>query len=523
MNQQKSENTLTPEVIINTVLRVSLKYRWLIIIPLFLAILTGSYFSIKLPKKYEASTTIMVQEQRVPSSYVQSVVTTDITSRLRSITQQVKSRTNVERIIEEFQLLSGPEYNDMFLEDKIENVRSRIDVNTIRSTMFTISFQGGSPEKVKNITNVLADYFIDENLKIREAQATGTSDFLDDELQSMREKLEKSEQEYREYRQRYYGELPEQLEGNLSNRDNLNEQLFEKQIMLRENKNLVADLENKIAEAKANNRMLLTAEQAAQNTAGDIAQLQSQLEVLRTRYTDNHPSVVRLKKMIQKRIESENTVSDELETAAALSINLSPQERQVDELKSEIQAMELEIVELKKKVDLHQQRIDNTPKREEELFTIKRDYENLQDIYNSLSSRRLEAQLSVNMEKKQKGEQFQIIDTARLPEKPISPNMKAIFLASIVMGLGIGGGIAFFLEYTNNSFKSIEEVESTIGLPVLATVPAILEAKDKTLKRLNNVFSIASFAICLLLMFGFAAISFKGVDGTIEIIKTLTN
>ena len=164
----------------------------------------GMFLSIKLPKIYEASTLILVMPQRVPSNFVQSIVTTDIDSRINTISQQILSRSNLKKVMEEFDLFSDPKYSDMFLEDKYADLRERINVEVNRADRrkeadaFSISFKGPEPKTVMAVTNRLAGSFIDENLKVREAQAMGTSDFLAAELITKRKRLEEVEQKLRE-------------------------------------------------------------------------------------------------------------------------------------------------------------------------------------------------------------------------------------------------------------------------------------------------------------------------------------
>ena len=82
-----------------------------------------------------------------------------------------------------------------------------------------------------------------------------------------------------------------------------------------------------------------------------------------------------------------------------------------------------------------------------------RDYQNIQNSYSSLLNRKLEAEIAVNMEKKQKGEQFRIIDPARVPQKPISPDLKKLFMIIMAAGLGLGAGLIFLLDLFNSSFN----------------------------------------------------------------------
>ena len=190
-------------------LALVLKYRWLLIIPFCIAMVAGMFQAIKLPKIYEAKTLILVMPQRVPSNFVQSIVTTDLESRISTISEQILSRSNLEKIIEKYDLFSDPKYSGMFLEDKVNALRKSIEVkvnkNRRGSNAFSISFRGSQPKTVMDVTNRLAGSFIDENLRVREAQAVGTSDFLADELKTKRQRLEDVEKKLREYRRQYMG------------------------------------------------------------------------------------------------------------------------------------------------------------------------------------------------------------------------------------------------------------------------------------------------------------------------------
>lgn len=530
------DNIFRPEEIVKIIIR----RRWFIIIPFCLALIIGMYFAFTMPKIFQANTLILVEPQRVPTSYVQSVVTMDISSRLRTISEQVMSRTNIERIIETYKMFAGPEYQKMFLEDKIESVRKRISVDVRRSSTFSISFKGKDPEKVKNVANALATYFIDENLKVREAQAVGTSVFLDDELKTMRTRLEESERKLMAYRQKYMGELPDQLDANLNVLTRYSEQLIENQKALREAKGMLAALEKQVSEAQ--NAQTATPgfdpssfldfdDDDAEGDA-EVGRLKEKLATLKTRYTDRHPDVLRLAGMIKKLEDEMIAATKAAEEAAgpepeSTELELPPvdymalQRSQLEDSRRQIKVMELEILELEKKIDIYQKRVENTPKREEELLSIKRDYDNIKGIYESLLNRRLEAEISVNMEKKQKGEQFRIIDPARFPEKPISPNLQRLLLMTIAMGLGLGGGIVVLLEYLDTSYRNKEDIESALGIPLLAAVPSILQPKDKRRQRLAFVFSIVSICSSLTLLAAFAVITLKGPEKVVAFVRSI--
>ena len=161
--------------------------------------------------------------------------------------------------------------------------------------------------------------------------------------------------------------------------------------------------------------------------------------------------------------------------------------------------------------------MERTPKREQELLTLNRDYQNIRESYNSLLNRKLEAEISVNMEKKQKGEQFRIIDRAVLPIKPVSPNVKRLFLMSALAGLGLGAGLIFLLDFLNTSIKQPKDYESILGLNVLATIPKMDTHKDIMLRRVNWGLTAVSLAIATALTAAFGLMIFKGVDPVIKI------
>jgi len=479
------------------IIEIILRRRWYIIIPFCLSMMIGIYYALILPKVYSARTLILLQPQRVPANYVQSIVPVDLDSRINTLSQQILSRTNLEKIINEFKLYSGPNSGNMFMEDKIGSMRKRIIVDVTRSrrntNAFSISFKGRDPEQITRVTNALANYFIGENLKTREAHAIGTSDFLEDELSTMRKRLEEVEQALKNYREGYMGGLPEQLDSNLRILDRLQEQLVERRQNLSDAKDRLVAMESTISQGQN----LQPAGQTGTGIILNLDQLNAQLKQLKTRYTDQHPDIIRLKKKIA-----------DLEKEPKSLV----QNRQFEDTKREIKILTTEISNILRQIKIYEIRVEETPKREQELLSLRRDYDNINQNYNSLLERKLEAELAVNLEKKQQGEQFRIIDPARLPEKPSGTDMKKIFLLFIAAGLGIGGGLIFLLEYLDTSFRKPNDIESYLDLSVLATVPVVLHPRDVRMKRLNQVLSIFSVIIAFVLMAGFYLVSLGGYD-----------
>ena len=522
---------MDPKYIIDLVI----KRRWIVMIPFALAMVAGIYLSITLPKIFEASTLILIQPQRVPQNYVQSIVESDPSERISTLSQQVLSRTNLENIITEFKLFTDPDSSSMYMEDKVNNLRKRISVNVSsdrrRGTdSFSLTFQGKSPQTVMKVTNALASYFIDENLRVREAQAVGTSDFLDAELQSMKHRLEEVEAQLKRYRESYMGELPEQLDSNLRILDRLQEHLGESQQNLSEAKIRLVTLQNEAATSRDQSTTVIIGQDSQQET-NDVDQMRAQLESLLSRYTARHPDVVRLKariaemeKQAQADAQSEPGDVPTIDSERRQPVSLSPEYRtQYAEITQEMRRLQADVEDTKRQISTYQKRVENTPKREQELLSLRRDYQNIQTTYDSLLARKLEAEIAVNMERKQKGEQFRILDPAKMPQKPVKPDMQKLFIMVVGAGLAIGGGIIFLLEYMDSSFKRPEDIEEDLDLPVLCSVPQIISRKSRILRRFEYA-SCAVFGFMSFILFaGFAALTQKGVEPTIELLRKIVN
>jgi uncharacterized protein involved in exopolysaccharide biosynthesis len=214
INPEKSFN-------IHDYIEVFLRRIWYIVIP-FVMISTGAvFYALCSPKVYRASTLILVTPQKVPEAFVRPTVTTRIEDRLQSIGQEIMSRTRLEQVISEFKLYSeGAKSKSK--EEIVELMRKNIQVEIKgKEGYFTISYIGGDPRVVTMVTNKLASLFIEENLKLREQQAQGTSEFLSVELNAARTKVEEQEKAISQFKKQFMPELPEQREANLRVLDQL--------------------------------------------------------------------------------------------------------------------------------------------------------------------------------------------------------------------------------------------------------------------------------------------------------------
>ena len=435
---------------------------------------SGSAWAIRAPKIYEAKTLILVEPQAVPGDVVKPIVSKDMSSRIATIKQQITSRSNLEKIIGQFQLFETPEQQKLFMEDKLESLRKRIMVNVTQTRgsgeAFSIAFQASDAEQTMKVANALSAHFIEANLQTREEQAEGTSQFIDAELETMRGKMEQVEGELREFRKLHMGELPDQMPANLGHSaDAFRRQMEERKDRLRDERSRLMIVDNEIeqlrVELQREQRFAGASAEAANRTGKPVSTLQQRYEELsnlRSTYTENHPDVIRLKKKIEemeKALQSKvpsaaEETGDSIADQRAEAIQSKPLQekmRQRMAIQADIGKVQQDVVRIEQEIRQYQKRIERTPQREGELIALKRDYDNIQNTYKSLLNRKLEADIAVNMEKKKKGEQFRILDYAKMPEKPLSPDPRKIFAISLAAGLGVGFGILFLFDMLNAS------------------------------------------------------------------------
>jgi polysaccharide chain length determinant protein (PEP-CTERM system associated) len=363
---------------------------------------------------------------------------------------------------------------------------------------FSISFEGQDPKTVMMVTNKLASLFIEENLKVRESQAEGTSEFLSKELQSVDERLKHKESEIRNFREHSMGQLPQQLDANLRILEQLQQQIKSTNESLRgaEDRSIVIQNQIELLKKREPQVVRLGAQGDVSIDRGEdplivqLKNLKRDLAVAQSKYKENHPDVIDLKKKIaniEPRIVEmmRNTQGQGISEQNLAAPSLDPEsERLLAQYGEQYHAAVLETrrlreeeKRLKEQVAFYQRRIEETPRREQELSLLTRDYDLLKTNYQSLMDKKIQSQMAQNLEHKQQGEQFKVLDPARVPENPVKPDRNKILLMGAVIGLALGLGLTWLRETMDQSFHTVSDVESYLELPVLATIPNLSEKR----------------------------------------------
>ena len=333
----------------------------------------------------------------------------------------------------------------------------------------------------------------------------GTKSFITAEAERLRKELEEQETTVNQFKAAHRFELPDQLDTNLRTSEQLRRELeasTQRLSSLQERKGI---LQKQLVESDILGFDLLGVSGGAPLADGGTLNprleiKKRELESLLQSYSNKHPDVVRLRKEIQmlEAEKKEPPATTGSSSSKTPSVNPLKQilQTQISDIDAEIQTLRSQHERLRSQIGTVQARVDNTSLNGIELTKVSRGYEITLHKYQDLLAKSLESELSENMEKKQKGEQFQILDPANFPLKPLRPNRPMIILIGLVAGLAGGVGLAFIWDNLDTSFKRGDELASYVNIPLLATIPALV-TRGTVLdeRRSQGMLVIASIAI----------------------------
>lgn len=477
----------------------------------------------RLPSVYHAEAVILVESQKIPENFVMATVQTALESRLDGLKQQVLGKDKMWSLIEELDLYPK-ERRSRTREEVLAMMQRDISIklernwSATRPGAFRISFETENLHAAAEVANRVGNFFINENLRERAQEASGTSEFLSHQLEDAKKKLLEQEVRLREFKDAYNGELPEQEAGLLATMGQGKAELLgiqesvaraeQNKLMLQSSLATTEDSVTAIERSiRRRHERAASAGGAAFPTAEPLSELdrkRAELAAMQLRYTDRHPAVRRLKAEIAQ-IEKEDGSKPAVhvgenassKAAAATDANadldadpltdpsrenmLTLEKQKAATLRGQIAVTDREISDLDQRrqsvvrelggSESHIQRI---PIREQQLAEITRDYDTSKANYHSLFDKKLAADTATEMELREKAERFVMLDAAQVPEKPIRPKRVLLGAAGVSLSLLLALLAAFVRELKRNAF--LGEWELPPGTVVLGTVPEMTTA-----------------------------------------------
>jgi polysaccharide chain length determinant protein (PEP-CTERM system associated) len=461
-----------------------LKRRWWIIaIPAIIFPIVGFCITFLVQPQYVSQTLVLVEQQKVPESYVKAVVTEDLSGRLASMKEQITSRSRLQPIIERFNLFAG---GKLTMDERIDLTRKNILITPIQSEIartnglpgFFISFRASDARTAQLVCGEIQSLFVNENINDRAQSAQGTTDFLKGQLADAKAKLDEQDARLAKFQQTYMGKLPGAEATNVNMLTTLNTQLdAATQALSRMEQDrsyaesiLSTQIQNQVTSAPDHSGMAPQAQQL------ELQQLLSQEADLTARYTDDYPDVVTVRRKIRE-------LRHKMASDAAAPVVASPSAPKatdspgVQQLRAQIHSMDIGIAQKKhdqaaiqEQLRVYQDRVAASPAVEEEYKSITRDNQTAQAFYDDLNNKMNASKMATDLEKRQQGESFKVMDEPNLPDEPTFPKRPVFVGGGLGFGLFLGLFIVALLEYMDTAVRSERDIWAFTKLPTLGVI-----------------------------------------------------
>ncbi|MCP4296030.1 MAG: hypothetical protein GY786_10515 [Proteobacteria bacterium] len=433
----------------------------------------------------------------------------------------------------------------------------RVGTKIAVTVAFTLAYDGEDPVKVQKVADRLSKLFLEEDIRVRERRIAGTTDFLTSELNRLRMEISQQEKVISEFKQNNLGELPSDRGYNLQIVTRRQQELDKAEFRLQSLHERKFLLETRLANIEPLTPIVIDGEDLAINPAQRLKRLRLELASMQSVYSEKHPDIRKKKKEIlkleQEVKESEDSVGKikklkqlEIKFASTKSklgskhpdvramqreiailrelvdnlvtenVKVKISEEKPDNpiyisLKTQVETTEMEIKaildnmpKLMSEIDEYQIKINNTPVIEKELNALTRDYKDLKRKYSEISNKLMNAELTQEMEGKQKGERFSITSSAYLPEEPTKPNRLIIIVLSFFLAFGISTALAVFQEYVDDSIRTPNQLKELTNIPVFSAISYIENDDEKRKKRVKILIwagaAVSCVAIALLIV-----------------------
>ena len=511
--EEKKEKSLADFI---TLFNTSLLKYWRIALGPALVLFGLSLFaSFKADDYFKSDFLIYIQPQKFENSLLDGTEPGEMKERMDALLQEILSKNKVRALIEKFDLYPTLSKSKAGMEIallKFHNARTISPVKSVinaqdQKLAFRVAFTHNNPNTAFKVAKEISELFISESVINDQSKIRGELGFLESELEEARKQLEGMEKQRKEFIQGNFDTLPQNLNAAIARLENAQAQLASNTAMISSalvrRENLQRDyslLKNRLPQAG-------TIPQSG-DPVESIAQLESALSILLSRYHEKHPDVVQTKKRISALREqvksgggspSRGPIGESME---ARSVRLQRQEVgiRVSELEKENEVLKETIAKLERD-------IPQMPIKEHELLKINRDYANVEATYQKLLTAKQSAGLKDSLIQGQKASQFQIIDQAELPNIPAGPDRPLMMIGGLLGAISLFFLIPFLTSMFNSSYKFSTEVENELDLEVIGVIPPMVTPFSVIEGRRVN--AMASIASVMMLVLGAAILFFS--------------
>lgn len=496
----------------NDYTQIFLRRKWWIILPAIVVASIMVVVSVNLPRYYKSSTTIGIDAQKVPQDFVRSTVNSDVIQRLQAISQEILSRTRLQKIIDQYGLYK--EKTRLSQEDIIELMRKDIAVDVVEDKNaaqtgrvslggFKITYTSTSAQLAQQVTRQLGSLFIEENLKLRQEQAEGTSEFIGQELEKSKKDLDEQETKIKNFKARYMGALPEQQQANL-------QMIGQAQAMLQANSDALgrAQQQKMYLESMQDSLEKQKVPPAKTELQNSLISKRAELAVAEQKYQPNHPDLLRLRQEVAVLEQQEKQLAQVEQPNDPRAGSSEQTKSQLLILNEEIKTRQAKQTEIETRIRMLQGKVDTLPAIEQQYAEFNRDYKVAQDNYQSLLLRKNASGMAADVEHQAQGEQFRIIDPASLPTKPYKPDLILLNAGGLALGLVFGVGFGALQEFKDHTMHSDKDIRYYLPIGLLGTMPVVMNTETKAQTRAMKARTLMMSGITAVLVIGISVYLF---------------
>lgn len=465
-------------------------------------------FAVYLPDLYTASAIVTI-ERPLPDGVIRTNVGNELESRLYQIRQEVLSRERLTSLIKRFDLYPELRRKAGF-EDVLNQAREDIDWEAngpeqvsgrTKTVAFTLTYTGNDQRNVANVTNAIAQFFVEHNSAIRAGEARRAVQLVEEQMKAAKQQVDIQEARLRDFTLRNQAQLPQAAGVAMAAYQSLADELRRNRDDQRRNmdarEKLLEGLEDASAVAAAA-KGVLASDPAGVPVSKELAEARERLgqarkdliEAERKGFTANHPEIISASSRIaaiEKEVQDQQArdlaayKARQATDAQRQAVSNTPQNlaalprsrRGIKDFDDELTRLRSEEKDLQQRIAVLQQRFDSTPGVQEGYLQAQREYSSAKENYDVLARRFDEARLAESVETGHQGENFRILDAAVAPEGPSAPNRLRLVLMGLLLALAAMAGAVVLAEQFDTSFHNVDEVREFTGVPVLATIPQI--------------------------------------------------
>jgi len=522
-----------------TFLRMAWLYRWVGLATAIIACTLGWGAVQLMPDQFQVTAKIYLDSRSMLRPLLRGIAfeSGNLSNTTMLLSRTLLTRPNLEEVARRTDLDLGtktPEEFDKLISDLASDISI---VGTTRDNIYEIKYSNDKPKVAKSVVDELLNTFMESTLGDTRRETAVTQKFLEEQIAAYEKRLIEAEERLKEFKQRNVGAMPGSQGGFFSRLEAAHAQMKAAQLELEEGMRRRDQLKEQASSQSAvvedpfamgDDSMVDDTDPEISQFEAKIADMNNRIDDLLVAYTEKHPDIVTMRKMVGDLKTKIEARKQELEKEAAEnpvaagegdnfeSMTGNPFKQQLQLQAAEADAMvaglQTRVAEYERRVQELETKVDIVPEVEAELVRLNRDYEVNRDQYNELLKRRELAYMSQEADQSEDDVKVKIIEPPRVPLLPTGPNRLLFASIVLLLGLGLGGALSAVLSQMNPRIIDVPDLKDITGLPVLGVVSMSSSPLHRQQRRYELMAFSAALAGLVMVYIGQVVMFVMGID-----------